>query len=71
MIYLKKVICITFLRSLEEDFKVVQNLQSQVDMLHNRVEEAQQQVREEMKEEMQRQIAELLKQFGNQGNSPS
>ncbi|KAF5787648.1 putative transposase, Ptta/En/Spm, plant [Helianthus annuus] len=49
----------------------VQNLQSQVDMLHSRVEEAQQQVREEMREEMQRQIAELLKQFGNQGNSPS
>ncbi|MFS8027012.1 hypothetical protein Hanom_Chr16g01493461 [Helianthus anomalus] len=50
----------------------VKNLQAQVDMLQNRVEEAQQQVREEMREEMkeevQRQITELLKKFGNPGN---
>ncbi|KAL8253532.1 hypothetical protein R6Q59_031753 [Mikania micrantha] len=62
----------------------VQDLQSQVDELHNRVEdvqqkmreevqhhmreEMQQQIREEMKEEMQRQIAELMKKFGNPGN---
>ncbi|KAC9605576.1 hypothetical protein E3N88_45564 [Mikania micrantha] len=58
----------------------VRDLQSQVEELHNRVEdvqqkmrdevqhhmreEIQQQMREEMKEEMQRQIAELMKKFG-------
>ncbi|MFS7996726.1 hypothetical protein Hanom_Chr12g01133181 [Helianthus anomalus] len=46
----------------------VKNLQAQVDILQNRVEEAQQQVREEMKEEVQRQITELLKKYGNPGN---
>ncbi|KAL8198115.1 hypothetical protein R6Q57_024200 [Mikania cordata] len=63
---------------------LVRDLQSQVEDLHNRVEDVQQkmreevqhhmreeiqhQVREEMKEEMQRQIAELMKKFGNPGN---
>ncbi|KAL8224114.1 hypothetical protein R6Q57_019589 [Mikania cordata] len=63
---------------------IVQDLQSQVEELHNRVEdvqqkmreevqhhmreEMQQQMREEMKEEMQRQIAELMKKFGNPDN---
>ncbi|KAL8231848.1 hypothetical protein R6Q57_001626 [Mikania cordata] len=61
----------------------VRDLQSQVEELHNRVEDVQQkmkedmqhhmreeiqQVREEMKEEMQRQIAEVMKKFGNSGN---
>ncbi|KAL8201548.1 hypothetical protein R6Q57_010695 [Mikania cordata] len=47
----------------------VRNLQSQVEELHNRVENVQQQIREEMKEEMQRQISELMKKFGNPGNT--
>ncbi|KAD6119167.1 hypothetical protein E3N88_10438 [Mikania micrantha] len=47
----------------------VRDLQSQVEELHNRVEDVQQQIREEMKEEMQRQIVELMKKFGNPGNT--
>ncbi|KAL8237815.1 hypothetical protein R6Q59_018896 [Mikania micrantha] len=47
----------------------VRDLQSQVEELHNRVEDVQQQIRKEMKEEMQRQIAELMKKFGNPGNT--
>ncbi|KAD7117783.1 hypothetical protein E3N88_05051 [Mikania micrantha] len=47
----------------------VRDLQSQVEELHNRVEDVQQQIREEMKEEMQRQITELMNKFGNPGNT--
>ncbi|KAL8198005.1 hypothetical protein R6Q57_029960 [Mikania cordata] len=61
----------------------VRDLQSQVEELHNRVEDVQQkmreevqqhmreeiqQMREEMKEEMQRQVAELMEKFSNPGN---
>ncbi|KAJ0622483.1 putative transposase, Ptta/En/Spm, plant [Helianthus annuus] len=64
-------------RSQEE----VRNLQSQVERLNKRFEEAQQshvdmlqnqveEMQQQMREDMQRQMAEFMKQFGNPGNPP-